>query len=303
MTKADSPTRVAELYGLSTLHPADWRTVISAQQCPFLSRKCRKSRKGDEQITFGTCTMLHGRQTRPMVICPFRLLERRQIFHDCTHLLKQHEPGNELRIVAEVSVPGGSVDYCLVSVRGGKVRDFAGIEIQALDTTGTVWPERQRLLQTHGIKVIPKDLSSGKGFGINWKMTAKLTLGQLHHKLTTFDHLSKRLVLVFQDHLLEYLRREYAFDHVRGQRDGDPMQFHVYEMRGDAGGYRLELKERFSTDVAGTAECLGLKADMKVELKSMLEAIEAKLPQSILLTVGGALPVPESADEAADEES
>ena len=49
-----------------------------------------------------------------------------------------HEPGNELHTVPEVSVPGGSVDYFLASVRDGKVKDFVGIELQTLDTTGTV---------------------------------------------------------------------------------------------------------------------------------------------------------------------
>ena len=59
--------------------------------------------------------------------------------------LEAHEKG----IVAELAVPGGSIDYCLVSVRDGKPRDFVGIELQTLDTTGTVWPERQRFLQQH----------------------------------------------------------------------------------------------------------------------------------------------------------
>ena len=85
------------------------------------------------------------------MICPFRLLERSQIFTDCVHLLRLHEPGNELRIVAELAVPGGSIDYCLVSVRDGKPRDFVGIELQTLDTTGTVWPERQRFLHQHKV--------------------------------------------------------------------------------------------------------------------------------------------------------
>jgi Restriction endonuclease NotI len=300
-TPTPPATKVAELYGLPTFRPADWKAVIAAEQCPFLGRKCRKNRKSDPTITIGTCAMLHGHRKRPMIICPFRLLERRHIYHDCVHLLKLHEPGNELRIVAEVPVPGGSVDYCLVSARGGKVRDFVGVELQALDTTGTVWPERQRFLKANGIKVKRTDAASDRPFGMNWKMTAKTTLGQLHHKVTTFDHLCKRFVLVLQDHLLEHLRREYAFDHIKGQRHGDPMQFHLYELRKEATGYRLELKERLSTDVAGTAKCLGLKADMKVELQTMLDTLEAKLPQSILLTVGGALPVPESADEEADE--
>ena len=130
------------------------------------------------------------------MICPFRLLERSQIFTDCTHLLTLHEPGNELRIVPEVTVPGGSIDYCSTSVRNGKPRDFVGIELQTMDSTGTVWPERQRFVRQFGVRVKKEDAESSKGFGINWKMTAKTILVQLNHKIATFEHLSKRLVLV-----------------------------------------------------------------------------------------------------------
>ena len=79
-----------------------------------------------------------------MMICPFRLLERNQSFVDCLHLLSAHEPGNVLHVVPEVSVPGGSVDYLLASVRNRRVVDFVGVELQTMDTTGTVWPARQR---------------------------------------------------------------------------------------------------------------------------------------------------------------
>ena len=40
-------------------------------------------------------------------------------------------------------------------------------------------------------------------------MTAKTILVQLNHKIATFEHLSKRLVLVLQDCLLDYMRREF----------------------------------------------------------------------------------------------
>jgi len=256
MTKATS-TKVAELYGVPTFQSADWKTVAEKQHCPFLNRKCLKNRKSEPQITIGTCTMIYGRQPKPVMICPFRLLDRSQIFTDCVHLLKLHEPGNELRIVAALEVPGGSIDYCLVSVRDGKPRDFVGIELQTLDTTGTVWPERQRFLRQHRVRVKPEHAASDKRFGMNWKMTAKTILIQLNHKIPTFEHLCKRLVLVLQDCLLDYMRREFAFDHIQGVRDGDPMQFHAYELRQESAAHTLKLKERISTDTAGIAKCLG----------------------------------------------
>lgn len=76
----------------------------------------------------------------------------------------------------------------MASVRDGKVRDFVGIELQTLDTTGTVWPERQRFLVSKGIKAVARaDVQNTKGFGMNWKMTAKTILVQLHHKIQTFE--------------------------------------------------------------------------------------------------------------------
>jgi hypothetical protein len=178
---------------------------------------------------------------------------------------------------------------------------FVGIELQTLDTTGTVWPERQRFLRYHKSRVKRKDAGSDKPFGMNWKMTAKTILVQLNHKIATFDHLGKRLVLVLQDQLLEYMRGEFSFDHIKGVRDGDPMRFHSYELRKEATAYTLQLAERISTDTAGIAMCLGLQADTRVELQMILDQIEATLPQSTLLKVGAPVPVSEVADIEADE--
>ena len=235
--------------------------------------------------------MSYGREARNIIICPFRLLERSQIFIDCLHLLALHEPGNELRIVPELTVPGGSIDYCLVSVRSGKVIDFAGIELQTLDTTGTVWPERQRFLQSHGLPVRASDTDSDKKFGMNWKMTAKTILMQLHHKVQTFEHLSKHLVLVTQDCLIEYMQRGFSFEHLQAARLGDPMRFHAYQLIAESSGYKIPLSERWSTDTNGIAQCLGLQTSSKVELERILQQIEEKLPQSMLLSVGQPVPI------------
>lgn len=148
-------TRIIDLFGHDTTGPErpDWHAVVDAQHCPFVDRRCYKVRKSQPEISIGTCTMRYGKE--PIIICPLRLLERRQIFTDCLHLLTGHEPGNELHMVSEITVPGGSIDYVLASVRNGKVRDFVGIELQTLDTTGTVWPERQRFLAGKGFNDIP----------------------------------------------------------------------------------------------------------------------------------------------------
>jgi hypothetical protein len=296
-------SKIVELYGISTESDADWPTIITAQQCPFLKRKCLKNRKSQPDLTIGSCTIAAGKLGDPVMICPFRLLERNQIFLDCIHLLTLHEPGNELHIVAELAVPGGSVDYCLVSIRNGKAVDFVGIELQTLDTTGTVWPERQRFAHLHNVAVKRADRTSAKSFGLNWKMTAKTILVQMHHKIQTFEHVSKHLVLVAQDALIAYMKGAFNFDHLQSARLGDAMHFHAYRLdENEHGASRLQLAERLSTDGAGIARCLGLQGEANVELGEILQQLEAKVSAHTLMSMEQVPPAASLIDEAADSE-
>jgi hypothetical protein len=132
--------RIVELFTITTnKSETDWQDVVTSQNCSYLAKKCMKTRKSAPEISIGTCTVEYGaKESQKIIICPHRFSKRNQVFMDCIHLLTLHEPGNELHKVAEVSVPSGSIDYVLASVRNGKVIDFVGIELQALDTTGTL---------------------------------------------------------------------------------------------------------------------------------------------------------------------
>lgn len=275
--------KVVELFGQSVAKSGvNWQEVVTGQQCVYLNKKCYKIRKSDPDTAIGSCTVLYGRELEPIIICPTRLIERRQIFIDCFHLLTTHEPGNELHIVSEVSIPGGSVDYFLVSTKDGKVKDFVGIELQTLDTTGTVWPERQRLLKELGVPRGDNSEDSKKSFGMNWKMTAKTILVQMHHKIHTFEHVNKKLVLVVQDKLLNYMSREFKFDHLRNPASiGDSMHFHAYRMGVQTDkSYKLTMQSRLSTDADGIGLCLGLQAEARVELEQIIQALQAKISVS-----------------------
>lgn len=280
-----SMNAIVELFGHSANgQRKDWSRVVREQQCPFLGKKCYKVRKSDPGTAIGSCTVLYGKVQDPLIICPTRLLERHQIFTDCLHLLTTHEPGNELHLVQEVSIPGGSVDYFLASVRESKVKDFVGIEIQTLDTTGTVWPERQRLLKKLGIPRGDKEESSKKSHGMNWKMTAKTILVQMHHKIQTFEHVNKKLVLVLQDKLFDYMTREFTFEHLKNPAVlGDAMHLHVYRLEKQPDrSFRLGMQSRISTDAEGIATCLGLQAEARIELAQIVAVLEAKLSPSTL---------------------
>jgi hypothetical protein len=206
--------KINELFAVPTFREdVDWQDIVERQYCPFINKKCVKIRKSQPDIAIGTCSVNYGsRENNDMIICPHRFLNRGQIFVDCLHLLTLHEPGNELHRIPEIEVPGGSVDYVLASVQDGKVVDFVGIELQALDTTGTVWPARQEFLKS--INLINGEALPSKPYGMNWKMTAKTTLVQMHHKIETFQGISKHLVLVLQDVLMDYMKREFNFDDV-----------------------------------------------------------------------------------------
>jgi Restriction endonuclease NotI len=156
--------KISEFFTFSTTENQDWEAILTKQSCTYLGKKCIKNRKSQAEIAIGTCTVQYGKDNLPVIICPHRLLQNRQIFLDCIHLLTLHEPGNELHIVSEITIPGGSIDYFLISAREGKVKDFVGIELQTMDTTGTIWPERQRFLMEKGIKT--EDIEP-KTYGMN----------------------------------------------------------------------------------------------------------------------------------------
>jgi len=168
--------------------------------------------------------------------------------------------------------------------------DFVAIEFQTIDTTGTVWPERQRLLRSFEVEVADRNAESKKPFGMNWKMTAKTILVQLHHKVDTLEHVGKRFVLVIQDCLLEYLRDQFQFGHVTSVRTGDTMHIHSYRLEEDRSEFGIELDTRLSTDAKGVAECLGIQAETKVELESIIAELEKKISARTLLRIDGPAP-------------
>ena len=203
-------SRVDELFAFPVKDKSlDWENIVQKQYCKYSNKKCFKVRKSDAGTSIGTCIVQYGKEGNSVIICPYRLLERKQIFIDCLHLLTSHVPGNELHLIPEVQIPGGNVDYFLVSTDNNrKVKDFVGIELQTMDTTGSIWTERELALKELGLSNVDLPLKS-KSYGMNWKMTAKTILVQLHHKIETFESLNKHLVLVIQDCLLEYIKKEY----------------------------------------------------------------------------------------------
>lgn len=278
-------SKISEFFGLNCKDTSlDFAAAMKKQTCPYTQRICTKMRKSDPNVKIGTCSVRY--QNQDVIICPFRLLEHNQIFIDCLHLLTMHEPGNELYLVPEVQIPGGHVDYFLVSTKDKKIKDFIGIELQTMDTTGTVWPERQKFLKEKGIEVSLADLNDKKPFGMNWKMTLKTILIQMHHKSETFEHLNKHLVLIIQKPLYEHMKNDFNFEGIEGVRLGDPVHIHSYNFEEIGQKLNLSLHTRVSTDSNGIANCLGLNAESKVELQDLIRILEPKLLEANRLKIG-----------------
>lgn len=278
-------SKISEFFGLYCKNLSlDFKQAIETQMCPYTQRICTKMRKSDPEIKIGTCSVRY--QNQDVIICPSRLLEHNQIFIDCLHLLTLHEPGNELYLVPEVQIPGGYVDYFLISAKDKKVKDFIGIELQTMDTTGTVWGERQKFLNEQGIEVNPEDLNNKKSFGMNWKMTLKTILIQMHHKSETFEYLNKHLVLIIQKPLYKHMKSDFNFSRIEGVRLGDPVHIHSYNFEEVENKLSLTLHTRISTDSVGIANCLGLNAESKVELHDLIRILEPKLIEVNRLRIG-----------------
>jgi hypothetical protein len=188
------PKQPLEFYGYNTSTEQNWKVVLTKQSCHFLNRKCIKQRKSDPEQTIGACIV--GYQGNPLIVCPKRFLENHRIFLDSIELLSVRRA--QFFIVPEVTMPGGSIDYFLVALRGDKVVDYLGVEIQSLDTTGSggIWSAREDLYGGY--------LEEQYQYGMNWKMSAKTILIQMHHKAESFEMLGKKLVLVLQQPFYDY---------------------------------------------------------------------------------------------------
>lgn len=274
------PKRPLELYGRTAeaiIPPAEWRDIISHERCPFLGRRCIKTRKSDPTITIGTCTV--GYSHIPIAICPHRFLQDGKIFYDVIPLLANHQPGNDIYVVPEISVPGGDIDFFVLSMGGQNVADYLGLEIQTLDTTGTVWPARQKLIRDlleHQEELAEDDRS----YGMNWKMTAKTILMQIHHKAETLELLKKKLVLVIQDAFYDYIAREFSTTSLVDATSNDPVHFHVYNMvQSASGSFSLDLVKQESTSTVGIEQMLGRKRAAGVSETELLSGVRSRISE------------------------
>jgi hypothetical protein len=127
-------------------------------------------------------------------------------------------------------------------------------------------------------------LTSSESSSKRSKMTAKTILVQMHHKAATFEHVNRKLVLVIQSEFLEYMQREFTFDHFHQPVAlSDTVQMHAYGLQDPVEGHRaLALASRVSTDADGIGVSLGVQAETKVELETIIATLEGKMSAQTL---------------------
>lgn len=271
------PKRPLEFYGfaIESKSVGEWHTILQEEKCPFLGKKCVKQRKSEPWQTIGACTL--GYRGKPLIVCPHRFLDRGTIFADVLHLLEAHESSHQVCVVPEVSMPGGSIDYFVVSMKGNQIIDYLGLETQGLDTTGSggIWKARQDLLAGRLQDTYP--------YGINWKMSAKTVLVQMHHKAGSFDSIRKKLILVTQEDFFNYVSREFQTNHLATARTEDIMHFHVYRLTLEDAEFKLVLADRKSTGLSGVEQMLQLAKGRRISEAEVINRIRAKLEDAIPL--------------------
>lgn len=107
----------------------------------------------------------------------------------------------------------------------------------------------------------------------------------MHHKIETFEGLGKHLILVLQDVLMGYMRREFDFEHIKDAKVGHSMHFHVYGFERHPDRFQVKLSSRASTNADGMSTALGLQISANVELEVIVAALESRISEATLLRI------------------
>ncbi len=94
-------------------------------------------------------------------------------------------------------------------------------------------------------------------------------------------------MLVIQDHLLDYMKREFDFSGMSQARAGDCLHVHSYQLRTDTKeSHDLSLVTRLSTDSAGMKKALGLQVTAKIEISQIIAVLESKISDKTRMEIG-----------------
>lgn len=239
---------------------------MEADYCPFLDSTCKKRRKSQGE-SIGTCSVgYRGRgqtEYRPHCICPHRF-ETAGVLDEIEPLFTEK---GEYFTTPEVPLLGTSIDYVAGKrADDGTVLDFAGVEIQALDTTGSVWDYREAYFDDE------EQMESVNGtYGINWAMSlVKTMMQQAFKKGQVFRDWGENLIFLVQDVSIDYIRDNYDATGLRSAHESDPVHFYSYLLlyNDETEQYEWELDEKLSADIESVTNMMVAPEDDEVPTKS-----------------------------------
>ncbi|EIB0514492.1 restriction endonuclease, partial [Salmonella enterica subsp. enterica serovar Brandenburg] len=191
---------LVEIFGYSPVDlTPEVRSLWALGACPFLNKECVKINH-DQTIIYGTCSV-----TSPygdVIICPNRLyannyetllkvshdafgvdipfltygqfIEQRANHKDCIIALGKNS-GKEVQVGRALSM-----DWVLVRMTDGQIKEYVGIEIQSIDITGNyrdAWHAYKNIKPTDDRNELPTSQH-----GLNWANVHKRLIPQIIRK-------------------------------------------------------------------------------------------------------------------------
>lgn len=257
-------SKIFETFGKATcaIGTDEFSYHLQSKMCPFSNDGCDKAKRH----TVGVCSIKTAAGN--CIICPKRFYEKLTVFVEAGKLLNQGD--DQIRWIKEVSLGDSFVDFILFSSKKEKAIDFLGLEIQALDTSGSMWMEIEKVLISKGI-CQAHSLKPFKCVTINWKTTAKTTIMQIIEKAPYFENENKYLVLAIQKPFFDYLSNHYECKKW-SHNSKDTIQIHIYDYDD---GNRIEVVKKVSTNLISFREMLLF--DIKTKKTNLLTRINSML--------------------------
>ena len=195
------PLDISEWFGYDlAVQSEQAQSARLSERCPFIDAACTK--KFRDASVSGVCLVAIGGEATPVITCPNRLYmgnyavlghvanlafgDGHRVIHPNQYRTVSHSGNNvvafgkhfgrELRLRGRGGRGSDFVDWILARIStNGQLEEFVAVEIQAIDTTGTYYPEVLKL----------RDGAASVGrsnAGLNWRNVIKRILPQLIYK-------------------------------------------------------------------------------------------------------------------------
>lgn len=249
---------LVEFFGFPLDNTSD--TALSyrkAKICPFTLDLCIKLSQKYEGVRVGTCTAYYAKKDVPIIICPNRLKEAgHRVLRDAAAYCFPGKPElavfGELKLKTRNSKHMGNLDFLVAETKEheGKieVRDFIGVELQAVNITGTLSDAYADAMEKCGLK--PEWGFTGTyKHSFNLLDTAKGLYTQVLREGRVFTYWRKYLVVAVQDVFFEDMSARFGLE--LKDRKGAPgaytvMQIYTLNRNEEEQKYSLELSRQLT---------------------------------------------------------